>query len=255
MATPVWNATDNGYTFGASGPQFSSSEFLGMTPDTRMGYENTYNNIKPEVGNYSKPSISLTDQTYALENGGTGTQAGWGNLALGVGGLASSWIMGNKQLDLGREQLDFSKEEFYKNYAMQMDQYTRAANKNSGMLNWHNSDDGSSAGSILSDYNYGDRFISDKDSSINLADPSTDRVDGTNPNVASSSFIQPGVDEKSATSAEQSLLLNDSMYGNDVMTPEMTASSYARRRKARTNRDSNTEQQQQEQDEVQKKIG
>lgn len=55
--------------------------------------------------------------------------AGWGNLGLGLAGLGLNWWLGNKQMDLGREQLDFSKDQFWNNYMAQMDEANYARNQ------------------------------------------------------------------------------------------------------------------------------
>lgn len=174
------------------------------------------------------------DSTSVGPNGQAITNQGWGGLALGLGGLASNWIMGNKQMDFGREQLDFSKEQFQKNYAAQMDAYRRAANKNTGMLSYANDRrDGTTDRGLsetLSAYNDGGRMIDTVGNTV--ADPTYGAVEA-------SAFADPAL-----TSAGQSALLNESLYSSTVPSRDTA-------RKDST-RDSNTEQQADEQDAVKK---
>ena len=74
---------------------------------------------------------------------------GLGNFGLGLAGLGLNWWLGNKQMDLGREQLDFSKESFWNNYMAQMDEANYARNlamRNHERNNYANAHPGDDAG-------------------------------------------------------------------------------------------------------------
>jgi len=183
------------------------------------------------------------------KDGATVSNPGWGGLALGVGNLASNWIMGNKQMDFGREQLDFSKEQFQKNYAAQMDAYRRAANKRSGLLSYHQDrQDGTTDRNLadtLAQYNTGGQMLDTQGGVV--ADPTYGDVQAS-PAAVSSAFADPAT-----KAAGQSLLLNQSAFGS---LPELPGSmAEATKRRKSSTRDSNTEQQIAEQEKVKKITG
>lgn len=74
------------------------------------------------------------DSTTTAANGQQTTNQGWGGMAMGLGQMYLNWTQGKAQQEMGREQLDFSKEQFYKNYAMNMDKYRRRVNRENAGL-------------------------------------------------------------------------------------------------------------------------
>lgn len=76
----------------------------------------------------------LLDSTSVGPNGQQTTTQGWGGLAMGLGQMYMNWTQGKAQQEMGEEQLDFAKEQFYKNYAMNMDKYRRRVNRENAGL-------------------------------------------------------------------------------------------------------------------------
>jgi len=135
--SPTWNTVDNGFQYGNQGPTMTASQLGQMSPQNRMALESSMGGPSMSEGGTGfggGDMFGMMDSSSVGANGQQITNQGWGGMAMGLGQMYLNWTQGKAQQELGREQLDFSKEQFYKNYAMNMDKYRRRVNRESAGL-------------------------------------------------------------------------------------------------------------------------
>ena len=162
------------------------------------GTDGVANNAGSSVNGIANGSLGggsmggMMDSTKVGPNGGQTTTQGWGGMALGLGQMYMGYTQGKEQQKFAREQLDFSKEQFYKNYAMQMDQYRRKVNKGSNELAWSQGDRSGSLSQSMIDggYNDGSRMVDANGNTV--ADPTYGHVAAA-PATASASAFAPTI--------------------------------------------------------------
>jgi hypothetical protein len=71
-------------------------------------------------------------------NGQSVMHQGWFGPALGAFGAYTNWTQGNKMYDLQKDALDFSKEQFWLNYANKIEDKNRYTNKGNASLDYAN---------------------------------------------------------------------------------------------------------------------
>ena len=157
----TWQPTTGGFQFGSS-PVYTQDALAQMSPDVRIGIEQQYATPGVNAQGMQTFGNSFLGQTQVLPSGQTVQTPGWGNILMqGLGLLGNLWGA-NKQYKLGREQLDFAKQQWEDNFRMMMDAYRRKANRAAGQAAWKRLGYGGTMtdeSDITDRYNRGDVYL------------------------------------------------------------------------------------------------
>ena len=110
---------------------------VGIQPSTITNASNTFGNIG-NSGFLTKPiagtGLGLLSSVNAGPNGSMIKTPGLLDYGMGLFGAYNSYNQGKKMYGLQKEALDFSKNQFWANYLMNMDAYRRRINQGNGQL-------------------------------------------------------------------------------------------------------------------------
>ncbi len=129
--------------------------------------------------------FGMTDSTSVNnKTGAQTTNQGWGGLAMGLGSMYMNWTQGKEQQKFAQDQLDFSKEQFYKNYAMNMDKYRRKVNRGNSELSWLQGDQQGTLADTFANGGYNDGSQMIDHAGNTMADPTHNAVSAFAPTTA-----------------------------------------------------------------------
>ncbi len=123
----VWELGDEGLNYDFGNQSVPKAKFETMDPLNRQAYENAAGSAF-NIGGGEKNLGNLYGALNSTSKGPNGeivNNQGWGGLGLGAFQAWNSWNQGNEMMDMQREAFDFSKDKFWNNMAMKLDDRDR----------------------------------------------------------------------------------------------------------------------------------